>query len=159
MDKTGIVPTKPKDKIFFGLLHLHSKFQSRQILSASDMFIRPASIVAEGFHFQFPISEPPNLAAKENFCLSTRLPWLIWQMIAKLLTVLFIKSILPNFYPGQILLAVRLKICPLRPIRLKKCGETRSCLGLHFFRALSSSCVLYSRTECSQAPSIPFRDW
>ena len=30
-------------------------------------------------------------------------------------TVLFIKTIFPNFYPGQILLAMRLKICALRP--------------------------------------------
>ena len=30
------------------------KFQSRQISSAPDLFIRPASIVAKGFHLQFP---------------------------------------------------------------------------------------------------------
>ena len=35
-------------------------------------------------------------------------------MIDKFKTILFILSILSKFYPGQILSAVRLKICPLR---------------------------------------------
>ena len=36
-------------------------------------------------------------------------------MIERIITILFTKSISPKFYPGQILLAVRLKICLLRP--------------------------------------------
>ena len=39
----------------------------------------------------------------------------------------------------------------------KKWGETRDvveCFSLHFFRALTASCVLYNRTEHSQGFSI-----
>ena len=43
-------------------------------------------------------------------------------MIKKFITVLFIQAILPNFFPGQILSAVRLKICPLRQ---KICDRTK----------------------------------
>ena len=56
-------------------------------------------MIAEGFHFQFPIYEPPSLAAKDNFCLSTRLSWLIRQKIDKFITVLFI-SRFALFLPG-----------------------------------------------------------
>ena len=49
--------------------------------SVPDLFIRPASIVAKGFHLQLPgfilspfkILESPNFAAKDNFCLSSKL--------------------------------------------------------------------------------------
>ena len=40
------------------------------------MFIRPASIVAEGFHSQFFFklyNRSPSFAAKDNFCLSSKL--------------------------------------------------------------------------------------
>ena len=57
------------------------KIESRQIQSVPDLFTRPASIVAKGFHLQFPgfilsrfkILESPNFAAKDNFCLSSKL--------------------------------------------------------------------------------------
>ena len=55
-------------------------------------------------------------------------------MIRKFITVLLTKSISPNFYPGQILSAVRSKICPLRPNSTQE--ETRLCFSLHIFRAL-----------------------
>ena len=48
-------------------------------------------------------------------------------MIDKYLRVLFIKSILPNFYPEQILSAVRLTICPLRPKFVKLWKTIRTC--------------------------------
>ena len=57
------------------------KIQSCQFPSVPDLFIRPASIIAKGFHLQFPgfilsrfkILESPNFAAKDNFCLSSKL--------------------------------------------------------------------------------------
>ena len=48
-------------------------------------------------------------------------------MIDKYLIVLFIKSILPNFYPEQILSAVRLTICPLRLKFVKLRQTIRTC--------------------------------
>ena len=42
----------------------------------SDLFIRPDSIVAEGFHLQFFFklyNLSPSFAAKDNFCLSSKL--------------------------------------------------------------------------------------
>ena len=84
--KLRIVPTKSRDKFcrdnfFFRQLHPHERFQSRQIPSAPDLFTRPASIVAKGFHLQFQgfilcrfrILESPSFAAKDNFCLSSKL--------------------------------------------------------------------------------------
>ena len=69
-------------------------------------------------------------------------------MIDTFIMVLFIKSILPNFYPGQILLAVRLKVCPLRPNSTQEVGRNTivivptllSCSSL-FLRALQQNKV------------------
>ena len=67
--------------LLHGQLHLHGRFQSRQIPSAPDLFTRPASIVGKGFHLQFQafilgrfrILESPRFSAKGNFCLSSKL--------------------------------------------------------------------------------------
>ena len=41
-------------KFLFRLLHPYEQFQSLQIPSAPDLFIRPANIVSKGFHLQSP---------------------------------------------------------------------------------------------------------
>ena len=78
------------------------------------------------------LNRSPSFAAKNNFCLPSKLiyswitglSWLTRQIIDNSLTrFFFIKTILPNFYPGQILLAMRLKICPLRPNSTQEVGR------------------------------------
>ena len=56
-------------------------------------------------------------------------------MIDKYLIVLFIKSILPNFYPEQILSAVRLTICdkPFALVKMLVVGQ-KSCLNKQLSR-------------------------
>ena len=141
-DKTRIFATKSKDKLchdkfLFRLLQPHLK-KSRQIPSVPDLFIRPASTVAEGF----PTSNFQDLANWLQFHYMFVVAYT--TKIDKFITVLFIRSILHNFYPGQILLAVRLKICSLRPnLTQEVWEETRSCFFPHFFCALASSCALY----------------
>ena len=53
-------------------------------------------------------------------------------MMDKFNTILFILLILSKFYPGQILSAVRLKICPLQTIfvRLRQTVRTCETLGM-----------------------------
>ena len=41
-------------KFLFRLLYPYEQFQSLQIPSAPDLFIRPANIVSKGFHLQSP---------------------------------------------------------------------------------------------------------
>ena len=77
MDKTRIVPTKSRDKFCFEIFFSVSR-KSRKIPSAPDLFTRPASIVAKGFHLQFQgfiLSHIKSLEllSKRQFSLSRKL--------------------------------------------------------------------------------------
>ena len=104
------------------------KFENRpKIPSMPDVFIRPASQVCQRIkpsisrictsnfkNFNPRVLQQKTIIAFLLYCFQFNYTLVVTSMIDKFLTVLFIKSILFSFYPGQILSAVRLKICPPR---------------------------------------------
>ena len=117
-------------------------FKAVKIPSATDLFIRPTRIVCQRIpppvsriypqSFQnFRISEFCNRQFlpiwQTDFSSITLLSQLLRQTIDKFITVLYIQPILSSLYPGQILSAMRLKICPLRPKFVKQRQTIRTC--------------------------------